>query len=89
MNTKKVILGSMVLASLTLWNCENTVDNGKTEIQPVKIEPTQEVVQTETENVAALAIAMQSQIITDFESLKSLEAGPTFDKTANTDKVYR
>ena len=78
MNTKKVILGSMVLASLTLWNCENTVDNGKTEIQPVKIEPTQEVVQTETENVAALAIAMQSQIITDFESLKSGLSGRIF-----------
>ncbi|RMH65827.1 MAG: hypothetical protein D6677_01480 [Calditrichaeota bacterium] len=74
---------------MALWSCENAADPGKDKVEPVVLEPTQEVISSEVENVAALAINMQTKVITDYQSLKADENKPSLQKSANPDKVYR
>jgi len=87
MNTKKVILSGLLLGSLTLWSCENAADVNKTKIEPISIEPTQEVVSGEAENVAAIAINMQSRVILDHQEVMALDDA-ALGKVSG-DKVYR
>ncbi len=87
MNTKKVLLSGFVLGALVLTSCENAADANKAKIEPISIDPTQEVISNEAENVAAIAINMQSRVILDHQELIALDE-KALGKVSG-DKVYR
>ena len=88
MLNKKVTLAASIVAFMALWSCENTNASKAT---PTVAEPTQEVISSGTETVAALSINMQVAVIDDYNYVLSRDdqQSASFEKTNNRDKVYR
>ncbi len=88
MLNKKVVLGIGAIAIMSLWSCENSASP---KVTPTSVEPTQEVVSSGTETVAALSINMPVEVIKDYNYVMSRDdqQSASFEKTSNRDKVYR
>lgn len=88
MLNKKVTLAASIVAFMALWSCGNTNASKAT---PTVVEPTQEIISSGTETVAALSINMQVAVIDDYNYVLSRDdqQSASFEKTNNRDKVYR